>query len=192
MKIASAIMLACVVTGFAYAQPSPTFAKDRRIATIEHWGRNAATVWAVQSDRIVVYKVFDTAEPDQLLAEVPITREQSEKIRACVSAIPKEVRGRVYMPRGVFDGTMLRISFTPDGHFANDRIEVQNLWLPWLAGVTQAISEVMPEERKIRFKEQIDERNHMLQWRADWPTETITIEKYYEVPNQSAQPTPGS
>jgi len=184
-------MLVCAVTSFAYAQRSPAFAKDSRVVTLEHWGSHAATVWAVQPDRIVVYKVFDTAESDQLLAEVPITKAQSEKISAGVSSIPKEVRGRVYVPRGVLDGTMLRVSFTPDGHFANDRIEIQNLWLPWLADVTQAISEVLPQEQKIRFKEQIEERNRELKWPADWPTETITIEKYYEEPNQSPEPTSG-
>lgn len=192
MKFASIIMLACVMTGLAYAQRSPAFAKDDRVVTLEHWGRKAATVWAVQSDRIVVYRVFDTAEPDQFLAEVPITKEQGEKIRISVRALSNDVRGRVYMPRGVSDGTMLRVSFTPDGHFANDRIEVQNLWLSWLEGLSQAISETMPEAFEVRFKEQIDERNRMLNWPTDWPTDTITIEKYYEVPNQSSQPTPGS
>ncbi len=80
--------------------------------------------------------------------------------------------------------------FTPDGHFASDRIEVRNLWLPWLAGVTQAISEVMPEDQKLRFKEQIEERNHRLNWRADWPTDTITIDKYYEVPKSERSASP--
>ncbi|MEZ5415563.1 MAG: hypothetical protein R3F03_14755 [Opitutaceae bacterium] len=99
MKNLSAILLACAITSLAVAQRSPAFAKEGRVVTLEHWGRNAATVWAVQSDRIVVYKVFDTAAPDQLLVEVPISKDQSEKIRTCVSAIPTEARGRVYMPR---------------------------------------------------------------------------------------------
>ena len=96
------------------------------------------------------------------------------------------------MPRGVLDGTMLRISFTADGHFASDRIEVQNLWLPWLSAVTEAISAPMPDAEKIQFREQIERRNRMLNWRADWPTDVIPIEKYYAAPEQPASPPPAN
>lgn len=189
MKIAFALLLSVMTTVFAAGRQSPVYAKDGRIVTLEQWGRNEALVWAVQSDRIVAYKTFDTAAPDLLIVEVPITKELAEKIRACVSAIPHDAGGRVYAPRGVFDGVMLRISFTTDGHLSNDRIEVRNLWLPWLAGITQAISEVMPDKQKIRFKEQIEAQDSRLKWSTDWPTESITIEKYYEVPGQPSKPT---
>ena len=188
MKLVLSIILALTVVS-AYAQRPSAFAKTDRIVTVEHWGRGEATVWAVQKDRVVIYKVYDTASPDELLAEIPIKKDQADKIRKTADAIPKEVRGRVHFPRGVFDGSMMRISFTSDGHFASDRIEIQNLWFFWLGDTVQAISEVMPEARKIRFKEMIEERIRALKWRADWPVESILIDDYYKAPNQTPEPT---
>ena len=172
-----------IVANLSYARP-PAFAKSGRIITVEHWGHAEAIVWAVQQDRVVVYRVFDTDAPDELLADIPIAKAQVEKIKQAVSAIPKELRSRLYRPRGVLDGTMLRLTFTTDGQFASDRIEVQNLWFPWLGDIVAAISNVVPEARKIRFKEAIEKRNR----RPDLPIETISIDEYYGEANQPPQP----
>jgi hypothetical protein len=180
-------LLSVFLISTAYAQRPPAFAKTDRVVTVEQWGRGEATVWAVQPDRIVVYKIFDTAEPDQKLAEIPIKREDADRIRNAVDAIPKELRGQVYLPRDVYDGVMLRLSFTTDGHYTSDRIEVQNLWFQWLGQSIEAISATMPAERRIPFKETV-ERQAL---RANWPTKSISIDEYYKQPKPPL-PTPTS
>jgi hypothetical protein len=154
-------------------------ATAERFVTIEQWGSRGqvATVWAVTPSKITVYEV-EASERDKLLRVVSIEKNEEEKLRRLTAAIPTGSRGKVWLPRGVFDGIMMRISFSADGSFRDDRIEVQNHWRPEFEDLVAAISEQMPADLKITFKEVLERMSKPV----DIPIVGVPIKEYYRGP----------
>lgn len=140
----------------AKAEFPPHIAASERIVTLEQWGGrlNEALVWAVRPSELVIYFV-QSSTPDELLATVPLKKEEADAIRAAVSEIGESQRGKVWFDADVMDGSMLRISFSPDGGFRPDRIEVANHWRPEFQRLVELISSRSPEKWKISFRERI-------------------------------------
>jgi len=67
---------------------------------------------------------------------------------------------KVWFDANVFDGSTLRISFSPDGALRHDRIEVANHWRPEFQKLVELISSVSPEKWKISFRERVAHLEH--------------------------------
>lgn len=160
----------------AKAEFPPRIAASERIVTLEQWGGrgNDAIVWAVRPTELVIYHVFSST-PDEILATVPLKKEVTDAIRTSVSEIGKSARGKVWFDANVMDGSMLRISFSPDGDLRPDRIEVANHWRPEFQTLIELISSVSPEKWKIRFRERVARLEH--DHKAD--IRCVSVKKYY-------------
>ena len=106
---------------------------------------------------------------------VPLKKEVSDAIRASVAQIEMTARGKVWFDANVFDGSTLRISFTPDSDLRHDRIEVANHWRPEFHKLIELVSSVSPEKWKIRFRERVAhlEREHKSNIRC------VSVKEYY-------------
>ena len=157
----------------------PRYATSERIVTIEQWGGRGqiATVWAVLPTKIIVYRVEGSGR-DKLLRIVSVVKKEEEKFRQLVSAIHAESRGKVWLPSGVSDGFMMRVSFTDDGSFRDDRIEIQNHWRAEFEELVAAISEKVPADLRITFKEDLKR----MPTTVGIPIVSIPIKEYYRVP----------
>jgi hypothetical protein len=151
----------------------------------------------VQPDRIVVYRIFDTLEPDVLLSEQLITPEQQKKIRDAISAIPSDSYGMLFWEGGLTHGPFLRLSFTSDGSFAERRIEFCGVFENWLRALCSAVSEPMTTEKKIEFEAAVKARRERLAKIGFVPPMLRTpIAEFYgppraekNSPNQALEPT---
>lgn len=172
----TALLLFFFLAILAKAEFPPRIAASERIVTLEQWGGrgNDAIVWAVRPTELVIYHVFSST-PDELLVTVPLKKEVSETIRASVSEIGKAARGKVWFDANVMDGSMLRISYSPDGDLRPDRIEVHNHWRPEFQKLIELVSSVAPEKWKIRFRERVAHTEH---WHlAD--IRCVSVKEYY-------------
>lgn len=175
MKIAP-LLLFSVLTLLARAEYPPRIAPADRIVTLEQWGGrgNEALVWAVRPAELVVYYIFSSTR-NELLATVALTKEESEAIVKLVAKIGKSDRGKVWFDANVQDGSMLRISFSPDGDLRQDRVEVANHWRPEFQELITRVSAKAPEKWKIRFRERVAhlEQGH----KAD--IKSLSVKEYY-------------
>jgi hypothetical protein len=173
---ALSIIIFSLIAVLAKAEYPPRIAASDRIVTLEQWGGrgNDALVWAVRPTEITIYHIFSST-PDEVLATVPIQKEEAEEIRNVVSEIGKAERGKVWFDANVFDGTMLRISFSASGDLRADRIEVANHWRPEFKKLIDLISSKSPEKWRIGFRERVAhlERGHNVDIRC------ISVREYY-------------
>jgi hypothetical protein len=176
MKTASLILFLLFAT-IAKAEFPPRIAASERVVTLEQWGGrgNDALVWAVRPTEIVIYHVFSST-PDELLATVPIESRLRDAIRAAVAKIKEPMRGKVWFDPEVFDGSMLRISFSPDGDLRHDRIEVANYWRPDFGELVELVSSACPEKWKIRFGERVA---HLEEGGRKANIRCVSVKEYY-------------
>jgi hypothetical protein len=175
MRTASLLPFFILAT-VAKAEFPPRIAGSERIVTLEQWGGrgNDAIVWAVRPAELVIYHIFGST-PDELLVTVPLKNEESDAIRDLVMKIEKSARGKVWFDANVFDGSMLRISFSPEGGLRHDRIEVANHWRPEFQELLELVSSVSPEKWKIRFRERVAHLEH--EHKAD--IKCVSVQEYY-------------
>lgn len=175
MRILPFLALGLFASSVQAAFP-PLIANADRIVTLEQWGGrgNEALVWAVRSSEITIYRIFSST-PDEVIATVPITKEEAKEIRNLVSGIAMRDRGKVWYDAKVLDGSMLRISFAANGDLRDDRIEVENSWRPEFQGLIESVSKQVPERWKIRFKERVAhlDQNHKAEIRC------VSVKDYY-------------
>jgi hypothetical protein len=182
----------------AFGQHPHPFAPTGRLITLELWGQIEATIWAIQSDRIVIYKTFDTETSDILVSEQNLTPEQVKRIQEAVATIPQDAYATLFWKGGLLHGPLFRIGFTPDGSLSGNRLEFHDVFESWLRPLIIAISEFTPQEYKIEFEATVRQRNEQRAKTGDVrPTIRTPISKYYNgkitkitEPNQTLQPTP--
>lgn len=168
----------------AFAQRLPVFAVTNRVISIEQWSRAEALVWAVQPNQIVVYRIFDTLAPDELVAVRPIGPEDLKRIRNAVAAIPPAAFGKLHWHGGTLHGPMVKLNFTGDGSYVDTRIEVCGVWADWLKATLDAISTSLPTDLHITFEEQQRKyQKDLSQWTPIPTTHSISIKEYYGPPN---------
>lgn len=190
---ATLLLLVALMAGAAKAEFPPRIADSERLVTLGQWGGrgNEAIVWAVRPAELVIYHV-SSSTPDELLATVPLKKDTFDAIRKAVSAIEGNARGKVWFDANVFDGSVLRISFSPDGDLRDDRIEVANHWRPEFRELITLVSAASPDEWKIRFQERVARLEH--QPKAD--IRCVSVKEYYGAneteANHAAQSAPAS
>ncbi len=126
-----------------------------RVITIEKWAsaEGFALAWAIYGNRVVVFTRNDFGNPETVLAEERIDPSAVEEIRAEIKRLPREVIGKAFSKRRVWDGEFYRISFSSAGQLTSDRVEFENMYLPDVAKLLEAVDRCIPAEYKIRYKE---------------------------------------
>jgi hypothetical protein len=141
---------------------APTIFHDPggRVITVERWASVAgfAVAWAVYPDRIIVFTRNDFEKPESALSEHPIDASGFAKIRDEIERLPADLRGKHFGKEGVFDGVFFRISFSPNGTLASNRIEFENMHLPGVAPVLAAIDGQIRTDQKIHYEKMIGSR----------------------------------
>jgi len=145
-----------VIAASAAAQLPVQFAKTDRIVTIESWYQNRAVVWAVQNSQIVIYKEGDEiGARDNLLATQPISTAQLTAIQHAVGSLPSDAFGYRFSLDSGTHPPLLRLHFTEDGKWANNRIEVTAYSPSWLKQLFGAVSAACPAEWKVDYDDSV-------------------------------------
>lgn len=72
---------------------------------------------------------------------------------------------------------MMRISFSSDGSLRNDRVELQNVWLPDFAPLVDALNAILPPKTRVTFPQDVEEQARAYPRGRDH--ESKTIRDYY-------------
>jgi hypothetical protein len=131
-----------------------------RIVTIAQWNMHSGREWIVLRDQVLVVDRNTTAGgSDRIAATQPLTTENRHAIENAIVNLPAEVRGRAF-DAGSYDGTGLRVSFSPDGVTnQNTDIVLQNTWRSELSKLVEVISQTAGKEYAIPFPEIIARRD---------------------------------
>jgi hypothetical protein len=173
-----------------FAQRLPVFAPKDRVITVEQWSRTEALVWAVQPNQIVLYRMFDTLAPDELVAVRPIGPSDLKLIQDAIAKIPTDVFGKLFWHGGTLHGPMVRLNFTRDGSYIDQRIEVCGVWPEWLKAPMDSISAALPVDLRITIEDEQRKYQKRLSESGTFPPiRTLPIKEYYRPPNKAPVPT---
>ena len=173
----SVVLAGLLAANASHAQPQIKYAISDRIITLERWKGREATVWAIQKQRIVVYKISDHGE-SELLAQKPISSEQLAIIRMAIAAIPKEHYGYLYIAGHSSHPPLLRLYFSENGKWERNRIELAGYAPDWIRKLLEAVTNAGPERWPLDYAEIIAEYYEFL---GRPPSQEIFKKSIYQV-----------
>lgn len=155
----SPLLALLVIASTAFAGPPGDFAPDGRILTIGQGGEEAATVWAIQEDQIVIYRVFGYYKrTDELVTTKPITPDQRKAILDAVRQIPRSAYGHMHTAAYTTHAPFLRLCFTQDGSLsALKMIEIEAHVPLWLDEIISTVSSICQPEASITYPQAVAE-----------------------------------
>jgi hypothetical protein len=117
---------------------------------------NAAAALAVpQSDH---FTRNDFGKPEHVIAEQTIDAKALANIKQEIKNLPPGLMGKRFSKEGVHDGVLFRISFSSSGALTPERIEFENMHLPDLAPLLEAINAQLPADDQIHYQKTIGSR----------------------------------
>ncbi|MBX3736189.1 MAG: hypothetical protein KF715_05835 [Candidatus Didemnitutus sp.] len=171
MKLFVAAVFALSASVLIAAEPAT------RILTIEYWHGRSATVWSCESHVVRRFERDDNGTIDRNATSFAINNACVEALKQAIVDIPRQSRGRVYYTH-VQDGIMLRISFSSDGSLRDDRVEVQNSWLPELSTLIETLDRMLPPDARVTFRADVEARVRTSPgYRGDQKSKTVR--EYY-------------
>jgi hypothetical protein len=131
-----------------------------RVVTIERWASVAglAVAWAVYPDKVVVFTRNDFGKPEHVIAEQTIDAKTLANIKQKIKNLPTGLMGKHFSKEGVHDGVFFRVSFSSSGALTSERIEFENMYLPDLAPLLEAINAQLPTDDQIHYQKTIGSR----------------------------------
>jgi hypothetical protein len=155
----SSLLALLVIASTAFAGPSGDFAPSGRILTIVQGGEDEATVWAIQEDQIVIYRVFGFYNrTDEMVTTKPITPDQRKAIQGAVRQIPKGVYGRKHSAAYSTHPPFLGLSVADgDSRPALKTIELEAHVPDWLETVLSTVGSICHPEAPITYPEVVIE-----------------------------------
>jgi hypothetical protein len=133
------VILLVASTATASRAESSHYADIDRILTIERWYHEECIVWAIQTSRVVVYEKRGQA-PRRVLFVGAISPTDQSAIRKEISSLPKDAFGFHHSGGYSTHPPLMRLHFSPDGKWVDDRIEVSGFMPTWVAGLLEAVS----------------------------------------------------
>ncbi len=162
-KVAPFLMLLCMcLTACKSADSSKSSRKvfvdpGNRVITVERWASVAgfAIAWAVYPDKVVVFTRNDFEKPEHVIAEQTIDVTALANIKQEIKNLPARLVGKHFSKAGVHDGVFIRVSFSSSGALTSERIEVENMYLPDLAPLLEAVDAHLPADEQIHYEKSI-------------------------------------